>query len=353
MADSVDWDKGLPLGILSAVAGGRDDLKVMREVSHSWQEGFEGSVSVIKGGPGPALESIKDLPSRFPCLTSLLLWKHEMGQASLRRYSSLRKLSKLSLAEPDFVFGEEEQDSHLEHLWSESDLLDLCSMPALQDLTLSLHLISNRISSIRNLQGLKLTRLDLMWCSSLRDLDGLQAMPLTRLKLDKMDSLKDTGLESLRGLPLTHLDLRSCPLVTDVSLEVFRGMPLAYLKLDCLQKVTDAGLEVFRGMALTDLVLDSFEAAKGPGLGAFHGMPLRRLKLVDCWGLKPDACASLLEGRPLTELEIEDCGRGGMDRCLEVRNIVLAVSRWVLFHHVSTSHCQLCAMSAVRTNGPV
>lgn len=50
----VDWDKGLPLELLSAVAGDRDLLKAMRGVSRTWKAGYEGSVKKImlsRGGP--------------------------------------------------------------------------------------------------------------------------------------------------------------------------------------------------------------------------------------------------------------------------------------------------------------
>lgn len=71
-ADEPDWDRGLPLGILSAVAGGRDALKVMREVSRSWQVEFDESVKKITvGAAGPRLPATTTLAQRFPSLAFL------------------------------------------------------------------------------------------------------------------------------------------------------------------------------------------------------------------------------------------------------------------------------------------
>lgn len=52
--ENVDWDKGLPLDLLSAVAGGRNELKAMRGVSRTWKAGYEASITkfvVLRSGP--------------------------------------------------------------------------------------------------------------------------------------------------------------------------------------------------------------------------------------------------------------------------------------------------------------
>lgn len=72
----------LPLDILSAVAGGRDDLKAMREVCKTWKAGFERSVSGIKiflSSTNRCLPAGCFLNQRFPMLTSL-----DLGESALK-----------------------------------------------------------------------------------------------------------------------------------------------------------------------------------------------------------------------------------------------------------------------------
>lgn len=272
-----DWDKGLPTGVLSLVAGGRNELKAMRGVSCNWKDEFEGSVSKITTGEGPQLPTASLLSSRFPGLTSLLLWKHKMGLDSLRSFSSLRKVAQLSLilepSEEHFMDPQQELQSIFEEWWSDDDLEALKDFPALADLTLN----SYQVSGLQNLRGTNLTRLDLIYCMSISDLDGIQGLPLASIRLETAPVLTDAGLESLRGMCLTDLDLYGCPGVTGVGLEVFQGMPL------------------------------------------------RRLSLEYCRGLTPAACAHLLRGlHQLTQLILDGCCEGMMDKCLEVSKFTVS-----------------------------
>lgn len=264
----MDWGRCLPSGVLSLVAGGRNELKVMREVCHNWQHGFEDSVSKITSGEGPPLPSAEALTSRFPGLTSLLLWKHKMGQDSLGNFSGLRKVAKLtllSMPEVEFVAYPQHQ-SPLSGWWSDLDVEAFKGMPALRDLTMNSH----RVRGLQNLRGANLTCLNLIYCTSLASLEGLDRMPLTSLRLDHAPLLDDEGLERLRGLPLTELHLCYCPRVTEGGLEVLKGMPLKHLRLD------------------------------------------------HCGRLERAACAEMLEGLPLTELDLTGCCVGVLDICLEV-----------------------------------
>lgn len=293
--DEVDWKEGLPLEILSAVAGGCDELKAMRGVCHSWQQGFESSVSNITPKPGaPLLQSVNDLSSRFPGLTSLYLMKHEMGGASLGSFSGLRKLAKLTLMQtPEYQHPSQVQ-TPLENWWSDVDLEALQNLPSVTELVLNGH----RVSGFQCLRGSQLRRLTMIYCTNLLEVDGLQTLPLTQLRLKNAPLLTDAGLASLQGMALTDLELFFCRKVKNAGLEVFRGMPLAKLNLsNCSRLVTDAGLAVF------------------------HGMPLRQLKLEDCEKLTPAGCARLLGSLPiLSELQL-DCHpdvAGVLDGCLAV-----------------------------------
>lgn len=71
-AMEVDWDKGLPLELLSAVAGGQDLLKAMRGVSLTWKAGYEASVKKIKlSRYGPMLPAGGVFALRFPAARSV------------------------------------------------------------------------------------------------------------------------------------------------------------------------------------------------------------------------------------------------------------------------------------------
>lgn len=70
--EEVDWDKGLPLELLSAVAGGRNELKAMRGVSRTWKAGFEASITKFKvSGQGPMLPPGDAFAQRFPAMRTI------------------------------------------------------------------------------------------------------------------------------------------------------------------------------------------------------------------------------------------------------------------------------------------
>lgn len=91
-----DWAKGLPLEVLANLAGGRDDLKAMRGLNKTWQQGFEGSVTALRVGPsGPFLPDT--FPHRFPDLTSLCLGESLMAEVDLAQLAGLKNLRILNL----------------------------------------------------------------------------------------------------------------------------------------------------------------------------------------------------------------------------------------------------------------
>lgn len=310
-----DWAQGLPLGVLSLVAGGRDGLKVMREVCPSWKQEYEHSVSKITEDDWPPLlATVPDLANRFPGLTSLQIHRENMGQTSIGSLSSLRKLADLYLySEVDFF----PPDDTI--WWTAPELEALHSLPALRSLTIASHAIED----LQSLRGLQLTSLELFFCTAITNLDGLQGLPLASFRLVQAPLLKDAGLESLRGMHLTSLDLDSCPLMTDSGLEVFRRMLLATLHLGSFPLVTDSGLEVLRAMPMAKLDLDSLPLVTEAGLEVFHGMqPLQDLTLRHCEGFTPVGCVSLLRDLQLTKLDLHFAAPGLTDVCLEVRGSV-------------------------------
>lgn len=65
---TVDWANGLPISVLTLVAGGRQLLKGMRGVNHRWKAGFDLSVTHVSlSWVGPD----NRLSARFPSLVSL------------------------------------------------------------------------------------------------------------------------------------------------------------------------------------------------------------------------------------------------------------------------------------------
>lgn len=238
---NVDWDKGLPIDLLSAVASGRDELRAMRGVSYTWQEGFESSVTHITvDWAGPQLPSDGALERRFPGITSLDLGDSPLDDSDLWKLAGLQRLRSLTLGlnsksnfpQSDNPLAHTMTDAGLEglqglpltHLNMRScDLLQDSSLRHLSEMPLaSLNLGFCGIADLRFLRGVPLTSLDLCYCGLLTGagLAALQGMPLTDLDMTKCGSLTPEGLQHLKGLPLTRLELPGCHCVTDESLQV-------------------------------------------------------------------------------------------------------------------------------------
>lgn len=97
----VDWDSGLPPDVLALVAkaGGVSDTKSMREVSKSWQQGFELGVTgiAIVHTEHPVLPPVLEVAQRFPGLTRLDLSRSATNAARLGNVRVLPKLESLVL----------------------------------------------------------------------------------------------------------------------------------------------------------------------------------------------------------------------------------------------------------------
>lgn len=100
----VDWDTGLPSDVLALVAkkGRANQMKIMREVSKSWQQGFELAVRGISIGSveHPVLPWGLEVAQRFPALTQLGLGNSLIDTAWLETLQTLPNLNRLFLGGP-------------------------------------------------------------------------------------------------------------------------------------------------------------------------------------------------------------------------------------------------------------
>lgn len=247
-----DWGMGLPLNVLGLVARGCDSAKAMREVSRTWQVGFEESVTKIKivhGSPSPG----PCFSYRFPKLASLIL-AHSVDPSSLENL----KGSKLST----LVFAPNNAWSR-----SESELRD---------------------ADLAHLKGLPLTQLDLSYCSKITGfgLVHLKGAPLSSLCLHMCCEIWGSNLAALGGFPLTSLSLLGCKKVRDDDLKHLRGFMPAGLGLGS-KHLIDSG-------------------RVGSSLGAFS---LIQLDLRGCSSLSDAGLEASLPGMPLKILKVDRCSQ--------------------------------------------
>lgn len=204
-----DWGEGLPVDLLALVAGGRDDLKEMRSVRKTWQQGFESSVTVMRQrsyGSGKIDQDFIDfleqglpaLPSkfseRFPALTLLDLSHFPADEQSLRNLAGLKHLRSLILG-PEF-FSTEGTDSGLSV--SEAEAGEWCP------------------SGLTALAGLQLDHLSLRECSlvdqvrkpksEVLNLKHMLVLPSIICSLDLEDLPRSPFLCEIleRAMELTH-----------------------------------------------------------------------------------------------------------------------------------------------------
>lgn len=193
----IDWDKGLPLDLLFAVARGRDALKVMRQVSRTWKAGYEGSVTSIKlSESGPMIPPGGAFARRFPSVRSI-----ELG---------------------DYYKPAESPDENIGRLVGAQ----------ITCLALSGPLTDSGLAQLREIP--QLTRLSLRGCSKITDagLSCLRGLLLQDLDLGGRGQLSPAGLAHLRGMPLSHLSLwRSwCLFAAPEALSQLSGMPITSLE---------------------------------------------------------------------------------------------------------------------------
>lgn len=313
---SPDWDKGLPLDVLSLVAKGSkyiDHLKAMREVCKTWQKGFEGSVAGIRISKGPLLPLGAEIfAERFYGLTLLdlsCLRSRVISEGDQAHRLRLNRLGLLDLESPsgqkiNLVSELSQQVTAVSHgiVWG-VQLKWLCLVRGLHLNWLRLGASLSSDKDLKELRGLRLTALEMSDCQKITG-EGfcyLKDMPLTRLDLYRMENLSD--LSALHSLPLTRLSLQQCPMLDN--LESLRGKPLKYLGLAGCPGIGDQEVGLLRGMPLEFLDL-SGGSVTGEGLEVLRGMPLATLDLSFCPCLT-DASLAFLEGLPLTQLRLENC----------------------------------------------
>lgn len=197
--EELDWDKGIPLGVISLVAVlGGPEMAVMRGVSKTWTKGYDDTVKKIRidiFGPVPPA----DFASRFSSLEILDIGGCPMPEASLSCLSGLQHLSNLCMGR-DYD-GENEEENPFRG-----------SGPILA--------YTIRNAGLELLKGLPITSLDLTFCIHLTEagLIHLKGLPLARLEL--MGTNFHT-LEHLRGLSLTYLGLSMAHLSKDTGMFPF------------------------------------------------------------------------------------------------------------------------------------
>lgn len=294
-----DWDQGLPLDVLALVAGGSNLLKAMREVSKTWQKGFDYSVTKLRVGPeGPLLPLGGGVfCERFYAVTLLNLERSLIAEADLAHLAGLNRLRILQLGNP---VGLNRNLNVLSHRLTANGLRLIRGLQ-LNWLCLGCSLLRDR--DLRKLKELPLTALELSWCGKLtgEGLKYLEGMPLISLRLDTFKQLVDC--EVLRSLPLTRLQLAQWPNLE--SLKPLLGKPLNVLNLDDCPRIHDGNLERLRGMPLKRLGLSGCQLV-GQGLRVLKGAPLRYLCLSRS-SLLEDVSLSYLKGLPITYLSLAEC----------------------------------------------
>lgn len=181
----VDWNRGLPEAVLPLMAnlGGVKDMKVMRGVSKSWQEGFNLGITSIRISSAEVLpDGLLKGAQHFPELTRLDLRDLRVPKdTTLKMLQALQTFPKL-----DSLF----LGSALGSLPSEH-------LPI----------------TLRELRGMQLKLLDLSGCNHLSDAaltECTHEMQLSSLVLSGCCKLTPAGLECLRGMSLFELDLGDC-----------------------------------------------------------------------------------------------------------------------------------------------
>lgn len=314
--------------MLALVAGGRSELKAMREVSKCWNSGFEKSVTRLRftALEPPALFSSGALAQRFPGLISLYLGTVEFEEAARRSKGvfGLKKLKTLGLEivpGPMSVLPESplELDAWIQQLYKPvADIL--ANLQGLSLTSLDLQGLPLAGCFLENLKAMPLTKLSLrktvcivgLQLGHLRelpltDLDlfgaqlcggglkPLQGLPLTSLNLGRSFELcrSASGLVHLRGLPLKSLDLDGCFYLSNEQLGSLEGLPLTFLRLRGCIQLTDDGLEHLSGLPLRTLDLSYCYQIGGPGFQHLAAAPLVRVCLYECWQVTAASVAAL------------------------------------------------------------
>lgn len=303
--EAVDWEMGLPLGILSAIAQGRDELKVMRLVCKNWQTGFNTSIKCIRvTEKGPLVPASLSFSDRFPMLTSLDIGRCPMGGNALAPLlASFRqrpkKLSSLTLGcgqswwyqmlrgqqrrpgacrdpigsktpkgsesptDPKNPKASEKASGSKKTERSGGPGRFEESLEGSQEGSLGgskgfggSEKLPQEGSQEGSLEGVQEGSQEGSWEGSREGIqEGSREGPLGSGESQEGSDppyplchrLRGDNLASLRGLPLTSLDLQLCTALTDPDLVYLRGLPLMSLNLRGLCRITGDGLKYLAG----------------------------------------------------------------------------------------------------------
>lgn len=318
-----DWDKDLPLDILSQVAGGCDELKIMRGVSKTWKEGYENSVTKIRIYEDcPVLPADGSFHAQFSLVTVLHLEYCKVRKPELQNLGGMKRLAFLSLKPPfrlpnplSSMVGDDDLEPLRRMQLSGLDLSDCCRIgnASMQKLR-GMHLEFLGLSHCRNLgntalkllRGGPLTKLDLSFCDNLSNegLASLQGLSrLSDLNLEGWSQLTGEGLRNLGGLPLTKLNLGGCVGLSNGDFIHLKVLPLSKLRLFRCAFLSGVGLAHLQGLQITDLNLQHCVFFDEPDvLGHLSGMPLEYLNLVDSFFSGGVECLFPLLGLPLRKI---------------------------------------------------
>lgn len=294
--------------------GGFEELRAMRAVNRTWQQGFEAGVTriCIRAGGLPIA-----LSARFPFLARLDLGACSMEHGATIPWNALAGLTRLQTLSLgcDTVPKAGTCAANLTSAGLGHCLSVVRSSLPLTSLDLGQCCLGSDpepVTCLGLLQGMPLASLNLDGWGMLSDLTlaDLSGLPLTELSLGEcgQDSfgLTEEGFEHLQGMRLASLNLSEIRVLGDACLERLREMPLTRLNLSGCGNLTNAGLRHLRELPLTMLNLSECGNLSEAGLIDLSEMPLKSLNL-DGWGLFSDLALADLRGLPLTELSLQEC----------------------------------------------
>lgn len=338
----MDWDKGLPMGVLTLVAqaGGIEHMKMMRNVSKTWKAEFEMGVARLKVVlDSPSLPWGAAAAQRFPLLISLDISESCIEEEWMENLGSFKKLKRLVLG------SYKEEDGWSPHAHNRSLAVRLSDegMAHLRGLPLT-NLGLGCFNSVtdfgmQSLHGMPLTELDLSMCNGVT-LSEIHDLPLTRLRMvNQIWKMASTDVGYLEKMPLTDLDLDGSGLSLPMSefLECIKRLPLTSLSLPFARSdslLTDDDLDFLAHFPLTHLGLKGAGKISDVGLEKLRGLQLTSLDLQWCSDDVTDTGLRCLRGMPLERLNLKHCGRGLYGANVEFLALQNAWDEWAKTRHI-------------------
>lgn len=315
------------------MASGRDALKVMRLICHTWQAGYDDSITFMQLTPdnrhpegtdraAPLPIALPQARGSFSRLATVVIWNGAFSDQDLLGLSAAPRLSNLYLYCCSGI--------------TPALVRTLGAVPALQDLLFCESDIDDSgVGELRNLP--KLTGLTLDFCEKLTPggLTGLHGAPIASLVLDTFLSMDAADLSVLLGLPLTYLGLKNGNLkdgcIAEISSLPLVGLDLTDMNLSDVGLAALGELTLLRDLSLADVcMLDQGITAEG--FGALGGLPLTCLDLgnhsggsgdIYMWLIVDDDFLAVLRNMPLADLCLSQCELITDVGLLHLRNLPL------------------------------